>query len=258
VIITGLEYLYALDYFYLMIEKPKLLAIVITVSLAGILGLYAYAVSIESKSMSIGDLDSGDLGSIVEVEAYIKAVDIWSSGDLNLELVDYGSGQSLDVKVDADAAGNLNNPEKLVPGAKIRVSGLLEDYQGELQIHVLSSEGITLLQTAQGNVLSLAVILDRPEVFQGIFVVVRGNVWNIDIIESIDAITFTLHNTSDWDFRSVNCIVFNATDLRDRDGNFIQSGDEIILEGVFEYYEKEGIWQIVSEDGTRGIEKLEL
>lgn len=241
-----------------MIEKPKLLAIVIIVSLAGVIGLYAYAVSIESKSMSIGDLDSGDLGSIVEVEAYIKGVDAWSSGDLNLELVDYGSGQSIDVKVDADAAGNLNNPEKLVPGAKIRVSGLLEDYQGELQIHVMSSDGIILLQTAQGNVLSLAVILDRPEVFQGIFVVVRGDVWDIEKIESIDAITFTLHNTSEWDFRSVNCIVFNVTELRDRDGNFIHSGDEIVLDGLFEYYEKEGIWQIISEEGTQGIEKMEL
>ena len=241
-----------------MIEKPKLLAIVIIVSLAGVLGLYAYAVSIESKSMSIADLDSGDLGSIVEVEAYIKDVNAWSSGDLNLELVDYGSGQSIDVKVDADAAGNLNHPEKFIPGAKIRVNGLLEDYQGELQIHVMSSDGITLLQTAHTNVLSLGVILDRPEVFQGIFVVVRGDVWDIETIESINAITFTLHNSSEWDFRSVNCIVFNVTELRDRDGNVIHSGDEIVLEGIFEYYEKEGIWQIISEEGTQGIEKMEL
>ncbi len=241
-----------------MIEKPKLLAIVIFVSLAGVLGLYAYAVSIESKSMSIADLDSGDLGSIVEVEAYIKEVDAWSSGDLNFVLVDYGSGQSIDVKVDADAAGNLNNPEKLIPGAKIRVSGLMEDYNGELQIHVMSSEGVTLLKTAQSNVLSLAVILDRPEIFQDIVVVVRGNAWNIENIESIGAITFTLHNSSQGDFRSVNCIVFDVTDLRDRDGNFIHSGNEIVLEGFFEYYKKEGIWQIISEEGTQGIEKVEL
>jgi hypothetical protein len=88
--------------------------------------------------------------------------------------------------------------------------------------------------------------------------VVRGDVWNIEIIESIEAITFTLQNASDWDYRSVNCIVFNVTELRDRDGNFIGSGDEVVLEGVFEYYEKEGIWQIVSEEGSQGIEKMVL
>jgi len=241
-----------------MIEKSKLLAIVIIVALVGVLGLYAYAVSIESKSMSISDLDSGDLGSMVEVEAHIKDVKVWSSGDLDLVLTDYDSGETINVKIDARATDNLNNPEKLVPGAKVRISGLLEDYNGELQIHVMSSEGITLLKTAQSNVLSLAVILDRPEVFEGIFVVVRGHVWNIEEIDSINAITFTLQNSSEGDYRSVNCIVFNATEFRDRDGNFIHSGDEIILEGYFEYYEKEGIWQIIAEDGTQGIEKMVL
>jgi DNA/RNA endonuclease YhcR with UshA esterase domain len=253
-----LEYLYPEDFFSPMIEKPKLLALVIIVSLVGVMGLYAYAVSIESKSMSIADLDSGDLGSMVEVEAHIKDIDAWSSGDLDLVLTDYDSGKSLNAKIDADAAGNLNNPDKLVPGAKVKVSGLLEDYQGELQIHVMSPEGITLLKTAQNNVLSLAVILDRPEVFRGIYVVVRGDVWNIEKIESIGAIIFTLQNVSEGDYRSVNCIVFNVTELRDRDGDFISSGDEIVLEGIFEYYEKEGIWQIMAEDGSQGIEKTEL
>lgn len=241
-----------------MIEKPRILLLVIIISIAGVIGLYAYAVSIESKSMSIADLDSGDLGSIVEVEAHIKDVQSWSSGDLDLVLTDYGAGKTLNAKIDADAAGNLENPEKLVPGAKIRISGLVEDYNGELQIHVMSSEGVTVLETAKDNVLSLAVILDRPDIFSGISVVVRGKVWDIKIIESIDAIVFTLQNSSQGDYRSVNCIVFNATELRDRDGNPIYSGDEIVLEGVFEYYEKEGIWQIISEEGTQGIEKMEL
>jgi DNA/RNA endonuclease YhcR with UshA esterase domain len=241
-----------------MIEKPRLLFLVIVISMVGVIGLYAYAVSIESKSMSIGDLDSGDLGSMVEVEAHIKDVKAWSSGDLNMVLTDYDSGESLNVKIDARAAGNLNSPEKLVPGAKVRVSGLLEDYNGELQLHIMSSEGITLIRTAQNNVLSLAVILDRPEVFEGILVVVRGSVWNIEEIESINAVVFTLQNSTEGEYRSVNCIAFNATELKDRDGNFIHSGDEIILEGYLEYYDKEGLWQIVADQGTQGIERMEL
>ena len=102
-----------------MIEKPRLLFLVIIISFVGVIGLYTYAVSIESKSMSIGDLDSGDVGSMVEVEAHIKDVKAWSSGDLDMVLTDYGSGEILNAKIYANAAGYLNSPEKLTPTRKM-------------------------------------------------------------------------------------------------------------------------------------------
>lgn len=241
-----------------MIEKPRLLLIVILIALCGVFGLYVYAVSIESKTMSIGDLDSGDIGSMVEVEGHVMDVELWSSGDMSLHLIDRDSGKIVEVTIDSDTADDLNNQDKLVPGAKLRVSGLVEDYKGELQIHVMSTEGITLLNTAHENVLPLGILLDRPEIFEGSYVVVRGTVWEIEEIESLGAVKFTLQNSSGGDYRSISCIVFNLSSLRDRDGYSIHSGDEIIFEGYFGYYDKEGFWQISSEEGDDGIEKVEL
>ncbi|UCF08824.1 MAG: hypothetical protein JSW28_03795 [Thermoplasmata archaeon] len=241
-----------------MIEKPKLLLIVIIVSLTGILGIYFYAVSIESKTMSIADIGYDDLGSFVEVEGHIKEVDAQSGGDLLFALVDYDSGKTMDVRIDSGAAENLERQEKLIPGAKIRVSGLVEDYKGTLQIRVMSSEGIKLLKTAQSNTLSLDVILERPEVFSGVYVVVKGRVWDIETIESIEAITFTLQNSSESGYYSVNCIIFNLTELRDRDDKRVSSGDEIIFEGYFGYYEREGAWQIQSSEGKESLERVEF
>ncbi|UCG69381.1 MAG: hypothetical protein JSV09_16655 [Thermoplasmata archaeon] len=240
-----------------MIEKPKLLLLVILITLAGILGIYAYAVLIEAKTISISDLGSKHLGSLVEVEGHIKEVDEWQDGDLNLILVDYESGKTIEVIVDADVTENLANQEKLIPGAKIRVNGLVEDYKGDLFIHVMSSESIILVQTAGKNILSLDVILNRPDVFEGVEVQVSGEIRDIDYIESLKAFTFTLKNSSSGNYYSVGCIVFDMSIFRDKGDNSIQNGDEITFEGTLEYYAQNGIWQIQSHEGKESLEKVD-
>lgn len=240
-----------------MIEKPKLLMLVILVTLSGILGIYAYAVSIEAKTIPIADLGSQHIGSMVEVEGYIKEVDVWESGDLNLVLMDYSSGKTVDVNVDSEAADNMESKEEIIPGAKIRVNGLVEDYKGKILISVMSSEGIKLLQKAPGDIISLDIILERPKVFEGILVSVRGQIWEIEEIESINAFTFTLQNISDGVYYSINCIMFNTSRLVDRDDKIIQYGDEVILTGTFDYYEYNGIWQIRAEGGKENLEKVD-
>lgn len=241
---------------FYMIEKPKLLVLVILITLAGIFGIYAYAVSIEGKMVSISDLGSQHIGSLVEVKGHIKEVNTGKGGELSLVLVDYDSGETVDVDIDSEAVKNLPHQEKLIPGAKVQVNGLVEDYKGNLLIYVTSSEGIKLLQTAKSNTLSLNVILKRPEVFEGVLVVVRGYVWDIEEIKSIGAFTFIIQNSSGGEYYSVNCIIFNMTVFRDRDGKNIQNGDEVIFEGTFDYYEKEGIWQIQSYEGKESLEKV--
>lgn len=238
-------------------EKPKLVFLVICISLVGIFGIYAYAVMIEEKTVPIADLGSKYIGSMVEVEGHIKEIKTWQDGDLSIILVDYESGKSVEVNVDSDAVKNLDHQDKLIPGAKIRVSGLVEDYKGEILIHVMSSEGIELLQTAANNIIPLNVILERPEVFEGVQVVVRGDVWNIEEIESLNAFTFTLQNTSDDGYYSVNCIIFNLTQFVDRDDMWVQYGSEVIFTGILEYYQKQGIWQIQSYEGKASLEIID-
>jgi DNA/RNA endonuclease YhcR with UshA esterase domain len=238
-------------------ETRKLIALVISFSLLGIFGLYAYAVSIEAKTQPIADIDSKDLGSLVEVEGYIKEVKMWQDGDLSLVLADYESGESIDVNVDAGAVQNLLDQEKMVPGAKVKVSGLVEDYKGELLIHVMSSEGVIVTQQASTITLPLNVILERPEVFEGIEVKVRGTVWEIEEIESLEAITFTLQNSSEGGYYSVSCIVFNMTRLVDMNDKSISQGSGVIFSGNFEYYAQNGIWQIQTYEGKESLDKVD-
>ncbi len=238
-------------------DTKKLIALVVSISLLGIFGLYAYAISIQAKTQSIADIDSKDLGSLVEVEGYIKDVKMWQDGELNLILVDYESGESIDVNVDAEAVQNLPDQEKMIPGARVKVSGLVEDYKGELLIHVMSSKGVKVIQQATSTTIPLNVILNRPEVFEGIEVKVRGTVWNIEEIESINAIMFILQNSSDGNYYSVGCIVFNMTRLIDMNDKSISHGSDIIFTGIFEYYAQNGIWQIQTYEGKESLDKVD-
>jgi DNA/RNA endonuclease YhcR with UshA esterase domain len=240
-----------------MIEKPKLLALVILITFAGIIGIYSYAVLIEAKSVPLNELGHEHLGSLIETEGHIKEVNVWQDGDLQFVLVDYDSGKSVDVNVDVEAAENLENQEKMIPGAKIMVNGLVEDYKGNLLIHVRSSEGVKLLQTGSNNILPLETILNRPEVFEGILLTVRGNVWDIEEIESLEAYSFTIQNSSNGRYYSASCIVFNTTEFLDMDNMRIQFGDEVIFTGTIEYYNQRGTWQIQSHEGKDSLIKVD-
>jgi DNA/RNA endonuclease YhcR with UshA esterase domain len=240
-----------------MIEKPKLLALVILITFAGIIGIYSYAVLIEAKSVPLNELGPEHLGSLIETQGYIKEVKVWQDRDLQFVLVDYESGKSIDVNVDVEAANSIANQEKMVPGAKIMVNGLVESYKGELLISVSSPEGIKLLQTGSNNVLPLETILSRPEIFEGISVTVRGKVWYIDQIESLEAYSFTLQNSSGSRSYTASCIVFNTTEFSDMDNMRILYGDEVIFTGTIEYYAQRGTWQIQSNEGKDSLIKVD-
>jgi exonuclease VII large subunit len=86
---------------------------------------------------------------------------------------------------------------------------------------------------------------------------VRGTVWEIEEIESINAITFTLQNSSEGQYYSVSCIVFNMTRLVDMNDKSISSGSDVIFTGAFEYYAQNGIWQIQTYEGKESLDKAD-
>lgn len=238
-----------------MIEKPKLLMLVILLTLSGIIGLYGYAVSIETKTVPISELEK-DIDNLVTVEGYIKDITVWNE-EANMLLIDFASDATVNVLVEKNAWRNVNQQDKFIFGAKVMASGLVEkDQIDEILIRVMSSEGIQLLEPARNIKLSLDV-LERPYVFEGMNVTAEGQVWDIEKIESISAYTFTLQNSSEGQYYSVNCIVFDSPRFVDIYNKQIYNGTNIIFKGVFEYYASNGIWQIKSNEGKDSLEKVD-
>ena len=88
-----------------MIEKPKLLMLVIILTLSGILGLYGYAVSIEGLTTPISDLDT-HIGDLVAVEGYIENITNWY-GETSIILFDFISNDTASWHI----IGNKIDPE---------------------------------------------------------------------------------------------------------------------------------------------------
>lgn len=128
-----------------MIERPKLLTIVIVFSLIGVIGLYLYSISLEPKRIAIKDIGEDDIGSLVEVEAYIKDSWVTQNNNLLITLIDYQTNHTLTVFVVSDVYEYLDNKEELSPGAEIIVKGEVCEYEGELEIKVISIDGIEII-----------------------------------------------------------------------------------------------------------------
>jgi DNA/RNA endonuclease YhcR with UshA esterase domain len=128
-----------------VIERPKLLTIVIAFSLIGVIGLYLYSISLEPKRMAIKDIGEDDIGSLVEVEAYIEDLYVTKNNNLIITLIDRQTNHTLTVFVVSDVYENLNNKEELTPGAEVIVKGEVCEYEGELEIKVTSSNGIRII-----------------------------------------------------------------------------------------------------------------
>jgi hypothetical protein len=172
-------------------------------------------------------------------------------------LIDFTSDATVNVLVEKNAWRNVNQQDKFIFGAKVMASGLVEkDQIDDILIRVMSSEGIQLLEPARNIKLSLDV-LERPYVFEGMNVTAEGRVWDITEIESISAYTFTLQNSSEGQYYSVNCIVFDSPRFVDTYNKPIYNGTNIIFTGVFEYYAPNGIWQIRSNEGKNSLEKVD-
>jgi len=96
--------------------------------------------------MAIKDIGEEDIGSLVEVEAYIEDLYVTKNNNLIITLIDNQTNHTLTVFVISDVYENLNNKEELTSGAKIIVNGEVCEYEGELEIKVISSNGIRIIK----------------------------------------------------------------------------------------------------------------
>jgi len=97
--------------------------------------------------MAIKDIGEEDIGSLVEVEAYIEDLYVTKNNNLIITLIDNQTNHTLTVFVVSDVYENLNNKEEITPGAKIIVKGEVCEYEGELEIKVTSTDGIKIIKT---------------------------------------------------------------------------------------------------------------
>lgn len=226
----------------------KAVALVAVVALAGLGGLYAYATTLEPIPSPISSLDPGDVGSVVKVVGMLR--DPWptSAGGFLFDLVDPETSAEVQVYLPGTTYAGVEDRAGLVPGALVQVLGEVQDYRGELEIHVTRGTDVVVLARPADNRLPVAVVARNPAAFEGMELVLQGRVddlWSLRSGAVVVGTALILTDDAAGGYYSIRCITWGWDWRLEPRG--VAEGRAITFTGVLEYYPGEALWQVTSE-----------
>jgi hypothetical protein len=231
-------------------NRRVMLAIATILSFVGVLGLYFYSCSVQPILVNIGDIEASDIGNVVKTRGNVMELYQTSTGDVMLELANLASGDSITVYVPENVYSDVPTNE-LVPGAEIEVAGEVQEYQGEMELIVDSSDDVKVIQPSSDTMLTIEMLAENPELFLDRQVTVSGQIQNIkgemmwEKGRLIEATSFQLRFPGKYQNYTIACVLFGA----DVSTEFLQ-GQLVRFAGTFEYHEKESKYRIVSDEMT--------
>lgn len=208
-----------------MISKEKLMTIAVLVSLLGTASLYIYTASRDTVSAGLSEIDHRLVGTKVETNGVISSVRKLSSSYL-INIMEHGYDGGLDLFVEGNVVNGLDEPAELIPGARVWVRGILEDYEGSLSLRVSVPGELVVTENAYTSFLEIGRLLDNPDWHSGMELKVRGRVVRVE--DSYNGIFFEI-SSLDGGFNILGCEFVNSTRID------IMPGDNVVFKGVFSY-----------------------
>jgi DNA/RNA endonuclease YhcR with UshA esterase domain len=232
-------------------DRRVMLAIATVLSFIGVLGLYFYSCSVQPILVQIGDIEAGDIGSVVKTRGHIMEQYQTGGGDVMIELADLDDGASIIVYIPGNVFSEFDEKEALISGAEIEAVGEVQEYQGEMELMIDSTSDLVIIQYPNETDLTIEMLAGNPELFLNRDVMVSGQIQNI-VAEKmwrddklVDATVFQLRYSGKYTNYTIDCVLFGT----DASIDFHQ-GQLARFTGVFEYYEKEAKYRIVSDEMT--------
>jgi hypothetical protein len=137
-------------------------------SLLGTLGLYGY--SVLAPPVEYTGLDPGAVeGSFVRVVGLVGEVNALSNGGIGAEILPGGRppGVAIYIPADTDPTGSIRGI--LLTGAEVSAEGILQAYNGAMEVVVDRAFGLRLLKAS-----SLSLAWDRPDILANASVCLAG------------------------------------------------------------------------------------
>lgn len=228
-----------------MIDHNKLLILVITISLVGVLSLFLYSTTIEPMSVSIGEINESLVGNIVKTSGMITYTRTLSDNSLSIRTSNVTSQASILVYVPNDVYDSWTGGN-LTPGTQIEVQGEVELYGGSLEISVSSIEDLIIVSVSESNTFELWQILESLDVLKNMNLTTSGTIHDLVVIESSGELigtTFDISAEHENKTYSLDCIIFDQDLTID-----YADWDVITLTGELGFYTYKGCWQIVVEN----------
>ena len=165
-----------------MASRRKIVALSLTVSLVGLLGIYVYAWSVSPRDARISDIGQDDIGAFMRIRAHIRSVVTVGSGGIRIDLLDYADRSSISGYIPEKVFMSLGFRDSLRPGAFIEIAGEIQEFKGEVEISASDGRMVRLLEMAAENRLGLGVLARNPGTFSGMSVAIRGSIESLESI----------------------------------------------------------------------------
>lgn len=217
-----------------MIDNKRLLAVIITLSLAGVLTLFFLSTTIEAEEMAIAEITDEHIGMLVTVNATIQQIYIFDDS-VAITLSDLRNN-TITIFMYAEVWDDWLEKTSALPGAKLSAEGFVEFYDGAPEIAVSKADNLRITAPPDSNFVRISQLLAAPDIFDGMTVRTNGTMKNIEIIPQ--GMRFSLRFV-DHSAYELECIVV-ADNI---EGAWLE-GDEISAVGTFAYNQNTGRWQL--------------
>lgn len=223
----------------------RLLMLVSLGSLLGTLGLYGYSVLVPPAEYSGLDPDAVE-GSFVRVEGLVGEVQALSNGALGAEILPRGRPPAVPLYVPADTDPTGAIKGLLLTGAEVRVEGLLQEYNGGMEVVLQRAFGLRLLKAS-----SLSLAWDRPDMLANASVCLAGRAFYKELVRG--RLSFRLLDRADGSCE-LNC---SASSYRPADETRPwDNGTVVLVQGRLRYSGDPPVPRLYVVGGAGGVEPL--
>ncbi len=165
-----------------MLNREQLLTLAVIVSISGISSLYLFSSQHSTFRVDISEIDEGMIGSRVVTQGTVFEVS-WLPNTILFSLKEKDHPVQLTVAMDR-MTDEPQHERDLKVGAIVEAEGILEEYDGDLNLRVDELGSLSVLQKAQTSFTEIYSLLENPHWYEGLEVKVRGDV--VDKIDSTD------------------------------------------------------------------------
>ena len=223
----------------------RLLMLVSLGSLFGTLGLYGYSVLAPPAEYSGLDPNAVE-GSYVRVEGLVREVKPLSNGALGVEVLPGGRLPAVPIYVPADTDPTGAIKGVLLTGAQVRVEGLLQEYNGEMEVVLDRASGLRLLKPS-----SLSLAWDLPDLLANASVSLAGRAFYKEVVGG--RLSFRILDRTDGSCE-LNC---SAASYRPADETRPwNNGTIVLVQGRLRYSGDPPVPRLYVVGGAGGVEPL--
>ncbi|MEF8873085.1 MAG: hypothetical protein V5A88_00265 [Candidatus Thermoplasmatota archaeon] len=159
-----------------MLTREQLLTLAVVISICGISALYLLSSQRSTVRANISEIDEGMIGSRVVTEGTVSGITRLPNTVL-LELKEEDHQKSLTVAVDKEIERVQEEDKRdLKAGAVVEVEGVLEEYEGDLNLRVDELGYLSVLEKAHSSFTKISSLLEDPRWYEGMELKVRGDV----------------------------------------------------------------------------------